>query len=89
MCRKVDIGQRVERPVSDAAVYRENADKLLELALRTENEIERGHLISVAAQWHMRAADLERGGPLPGLDDLDFELDPRPPAETAGDEPEA
>ena len=76
--------------MSESSIYRENGDRLLELALRTENVIDRGRLIGLAAQWHMKAADLERGT-LPGLDDLELDLDlgPMAPLREAPDEPES
>jgi hypothetical protein len=59
--------------VSDAATYRQNADELLQLALRSTDPTERGRMISLAASWHMRAADIERGS-APNREDFSLDL---------------
>jgi hypothetical protein len=48
--------------VSDVAVYRQNADELMRLALTAMGSAERARMIALAAEWHMRAQDIERGG---------------------------
>jgi hypothetical protein len=73
--------------MSDAAVYRQNADELLKLALTAADPGERSRLISLAAKWHMHAQDIERGaGPQPEDFSLDlFNIDPSEQTVQGGD----
>lgn len=56
----------------DAVTLRRTADELVRHAMATEDLNERGRMISLAAHWHMRAVEIERG---PAVGSFDVELD--------------